>query len=999
MGNTQIVDTATGDVLQLSPGFVPVGMKEYGGILYIASANKDGVGEIGCAPSPIITWDFQDRTYINYKAIQLTNADGGPTNDLTKISSRVKSGNKILPILNIAGDGEIIIGYALPDKRSKTIKSPIITKVVPGDYETLKGVYDLKLYSIGDQATTEINLGSNTYYESKYHKQTTTVHWYMTQEEYKNCDLTKTKRYTKFWQSYPGIAAGSLAIKAVLNDIDYFRVIPNDKDLYLPQNKTVKENDTYYTKSYFKGFEFKTSSGIYVNSFTVSIYNMSDRKYETIYFGSQSSTSLTVDYEPGKDGIKIDGNTYVKPVCTYKDHSIIQQLTFPSAVKDKDISSFSDRISKDTLIRDPFPLSSTGSFYIKNTSSNVWYKMNVTYNDQFGRKLGNYVLYFNPYINDTLGYGGMPVNSLERLNQVTTIDGVTFGVPELKFDVFYTLPNNFQSHKITVSKYPWSHKYVGDLGLDSTHPYEGTSQTFDSPDGTLNLSETQKILDLGVYTKNKKYESLPTSKNYLGTISKAESMPAVTCSIKWLGWISFSTISSLETQDANSTPYLGITLGSTTANLQYKTRLWTQRYNFSIQKSSIPPVHHQPFGLNDWQVLQTTGIFGNSDYTDWPYSGDWKKCSEGKLTIDNCKAKLSGIKYGAGKFYADIENIKTYLYLWHKKKDDKQLDNTGNKVYLGYSDTYHYEAKNVDQSWRDTLPKLTFYKKDFQCPNSKVTTNTYNIAIQVTHYVNQQDEYGDMQKLPAGINYAQAGDNTFATMISTYLQATTLTIKDGEPINYAQFSVLNNNNKAPFPASYTGDWWNTYNVSEKQTITNSGTWIVIAYFTGDFSITYDDTEYKLTSGIPHVIVTKTTKYIVCGNSDHVYRFGLFKDSGTSTNTSTDIKDHPEIILPLVESYYEDIDDNIYQFCNHDANAVPFVGEPWQVNTLNDGTRVGYNWENKKAKAISGGVCSIEGQQIQTEGLANSLDMWKNLTQTEKKFDDQIHTEYSQAQML
>jgi len=39
MGNTTICDSTTGNIMGLEDGFVPVGMKEYGGILYIASYN------------------------------------------------------------------------------------------------------------------------------------------------------------------------------------------------------------------------------------------------------------------------------------------------------------------------------------------------------------------------------------------------------------------------------------------------------------------------------------------------------------------------------------------------------------------------------------------------------------------------------------------------------------------------------------------------------------------------------------------------------------------------------------------------------------------------------------------------------------------------------------------------------------------------------------------------------------------------------------------------
>ncbi len=62
MGNTKLIyqqtdddGNKTGDVVDvsLSEGFVPVGMKEHGGILYIASYNKaKSMGEIGTFPSP-----------------------------------------------------------------------------------------------------------------------------------------------------------------------------------------------------------------------------------------------------------------------------------------------------------------------------------------------------------------------------------------------------------------------------------------------------------------------------------------------------------------------------------------------------------------------------------------------------------------------------------------------------------------------------------------------------------------------------------------------------------------------------------------------------------------------------------------------------------------------------------------------------------------------------------------------------------------------------------
>ena len=49
----------------LNPGFIPIGMKEHGGIMYIASVDKNGNGEIGTIPSPIIRDIYKDKTTLN----------------------------------------------------------------------------------------------------------------------------------------------------------------------------------------------------------------------------------------------------------------------------------------------------------------------------------------------------------------------------------------------------------------------------------------------------------------------------------------------------------------------------------------------------------------------------------------------------------------------------------------------------------------------------------------------------------------------------------------------------------------------------------------------------------------------------------------------------------------------------------------------------------------------------------------------------------------------
>jgi hypothetical protein len=64
MGNTLIQDSATGNIMGLNPGFIPTGIKEHGGIMYITSVGKDDngnpIGEIGTIPSPIIRDIYKD---------------------------------------------------------------------------------------------------------------------------------------------------------------------------------------------------------------------------------------------------------------------------------------------------------------------------------------------------------------------------------------------------------------------------------------------------------------------------------------------------------------------------------------------------------------------------------------------------------------------------------------------------------------------------------------------------------------------------------------------------------------------------------------------------------------------------------------------------------------------------------------------------------------------------------------------------------------------------
>lgn len=76
MGNTMIQDSTTGNIMGLRDGFVPVGMKEYGGILYIASFNpQTQEGQLGTIPSPVINYSYITVPYLCDFSNQITNID------------------------------------------------------------------------------------------------------------------------------------------------------------------------------------------------------------------------------------------------------------------------------------------------------------------------------------------------------------------------------------------------------------------------------------------------------------------------------------------------------------------------------------------------------------------------------------------------------------------------------------------------------------------------------------------------------------------------------------------------------------------------------------------------------------------------------------------------------------------------------------------------------------------------------------------------------------
>jgi hypothetical protein len=138
MGNTLIQDSTTGHIMGLSEGFVPVGLKEHGGIMYIASVNKEGKGEIGTIPSPILTLSQNYPTADESREATLVH-ENGPDHNLTILSDyKIAPGEKFLIGLNLKVTPE----YTWYNK-------PMIT-CFNDDENIVRGMYNIKLYTVYD---------------------------------------------------------------------------------------------------------------------------------------------------------------------------------------------------------------------------------------------------------------------------------------------------------------------------------------------------------------------------------------------------------------------------------------------------------------------------------------------------------------------------------------------------------------------------------------------------------------------------------------------------------------------------------------------------------------------------------------------------------------------------------------------------------------------------------------------------------------------------------
>lgn len=159
MGNTKIQDAKTGNIMGLREGFIPLGIKEHGGIMYIASINKEGKGEIGTIPSPVIKYNQkkyikpQDFTYQSENEIYTSKSE------LFKLidDDKVNTGEKFVVVLDTPNTQTISFLYRSPDNtNTNTVNYNMFTKR-DNDWNPIYGVYKIGLYSQTDDQVFDLN--------------------------------------------------------------------------------------------------------------------------------------------------------------------------------------------------------------------------------------------------------------------------------------------------------------------------------------------------------------------------------------------------------------------------------------------------------------------------------------------------------------------------------------------------------------------------------------------------------------------------------------------------------------------------------------------------------------------------------------------------------------------------------------------------------------------------------------------------------------------------
>lgn len=542
MGNTRIQDSATGNIMSLSPGFIPVGMKEHGGIMYIASVNKDGEGEIGTIPSPIIRDFYKDKQQIQFTDTELS------VNSYVSISNKIYPSDKLIINLGLKVDPNSITGdickktnngeeqltdlsksidpcdyyikrqclQAADYKTTIDITSPIISYSpdVNSNLSYNSGIYKIKLASksIANVSAEASDTLYNSYKNSNY--------WFLHENSISDIfpkDLFEAT-LNKDLKTFPTSSKpGYLQIKLEKEGIQEFGMLERAVS---PHNTpyTVKLNDDEY-EIYFPGFYYSTNSGIYVDNVQCSVLNELSGEYIPIITQSNPNGSTVANFNfkknkldsgPGKiedvTGFDIDSKGI--PILWNDDEGV----GYPQwSVKDSnrflltnlcDVGDIRTRYKSTTVYDGMALLSYSGLFKIKlnKDSLNQWYRLQVVYNNEYEEQLGKSEYRFNPYLNDTFG-SNVYINNIscsEPLQMGTEVE-----IPSSNWTVEKDLSFQYKADQPITTKMdnPWlNNATINGSYKDLVNSlYEKTSVLISAPQEIERMTQ-EEYCELPIYT-------------------------------------------------------------------------------------------------------------------------------------------------------------------------------------------------------------------------------------------------------------------------------------------------------------------------------------------------------------------------------------------------------------------------------------------------------------------------------------------------------------------
>lgn len=251
-----IQDSTTGNIMGLRDGFVPVGMKEYGGILYIASYNQQTKeGELGTIPSPLINYTYKKDPYTNSLDVSISdiNKDSNSLLDpkLSKYriepfkvsENRFQVGDQFIISLDLDGLKDIKRDcyqlasagrlFSLPVKQYQTdYRTYPLISGFKGD-KVNYGLFKLILEAKVEKSSDTLILSNITNKPQQYYTENAleikqSNYWFIDQQDMSNSTLDVERcQASDCYNTYPNILPGYLYVRTQVELPDNFKFFTN----------------------------------------------------------------------------------------------------------------------------------------------------------------------------------------------------------------------------------------------------------------------------------------------------------------------------------------------------------------------------------------------------------------------------------------------------------------------------------------------------------------------------------------------------------------------------------------------------------------------------------------------------------------------------------------------------------------------------------------------------------------------------------------------------